>query len=232
METVVIVTGAIGRPSLSARVARAAGFRIALRDVGGPLDEVALESPDIVVLELPAGRPMRETVEAISAPPGMEEVPVLALIDDAQLKQLGPRSQVADFCLLPLREDEFVARIRRLVRPTGPGDDDRVIVEDLVIDLRGYVAAIEGSPVDFAYQEFELLRFLATHPGQAFSRDQLLARVWGYDYYGGPRTVDIHVRRVRAKLGHRYAACLQTIRHVGYKWVAATDGGVAGGEQR
>jgi len=223
VETVVIVTGAIGQPSLSARASRAAGFRIALRDVAGPLDEVVLESPDVVLLELPVGRPMRETAEAIASPPGMEEVPILAIIDESQLKQLGPRSLVADFCLLPLREDELVARIRRLVRPTAKADDDRVVVDALVIDLKGYAATIDGAPVDFAYQEFELLRFLATHPGQAFSRDQLLARVWGYDYYGGPRTVDIHVRRVRAKLGPRYASCLQTIRHVGYKWVASTD---------
>ena len=224
METVVIVTGAIGRPSLTARAARAAGFRVALRDIAGPLEEVALEGPDVVVLELPAAAVMYDTVVAISAPPGMEDVPVLALLEEAQLRQLGPRSRVADFCLLPLREVELVARIRRLVRPTGDSAEDHVVVGELVIDLRGYAAAIDGAGMDFTYQEFELLRFLATHPGQAFSRDQLLARVWGYDYYGGPRTVDIHVRRVRAKLGHRYAACLQTIRHVGYKWVAAAEG--------
>ncbi|TNF24026.1 MAG: response regulator transcription factor [Deltaproteobacteria bacterium] len=225
METVVIVTGAIGQPSLSARAARAAGFRIALRDLAGSLDEVVLESPDVVVLELPLGAEMRAVAEAIASPPGMEDVPILALIVESQLKQLGSRTLVADFCLQPFRESELVARIRRLVRPTAKADDDRVVVDELVIDLRGYAATLDGVPIDFAYQEFELLRFLATHPGQAFSRDQLLARVWGHDYYGGPRTVDIHVRRVRAKLGPRFAACLQTIRHVGYKWVTTADEG-------
>lgn len=230
METVVIVTGALGRPSVAARAARAAGFHVALRDARAPLDEVAVEGPDIVILDLPTGASLGEAAAAVTSPPGMEDLPVLALVDEADLRQLGPGSRVADFCLLPLREPELAARIRRLVRAVGQGSDDRVAVEDLVIDLRGYTAAVAGAALDFTYQEFELLKFLATHPGQAYSRDQLLARVWGYDYFGGARTVDIHVRRVRAKLGPHYATCLRTIRHVGYKWVASTDPEADGGD--
>jgi DNA-binding response OmpR family regulator len=83
------------------------------------------------------------------------------------------------------------------------------------------VVTIDGRPVDFTYMEYELLKFLATHPGRAFSREALLSRVWGYDYYGGARTVDVHVRRVRAKLGQEHAARLKTVRSVGYRWEAS-----------
>ena len=76
---------------------------------------------------------------------------------------------------------------------------------------------IDGEPVDFTYMEYELLRFLVTHPNRVFSREALLSRVWGYDYYGGARTVDVHVRRVRAKLGE-HAARIKTVRSVGYRF--------------
>lgn len=223
METVVIVTASVGRPSQAVRAARAAGFRVSLRDLAGPLDEVALEGPDVIVLEPADATDLRAAVAALTSPPGMEDVPVLAVLADAALARVGPSTPIADFCLLPLRDAELITRIRRLVRRAGRSDDDTVRVDELIIDLRGYEASVRGAPLDLTYQEFELLKFLATHPGQAYSRDQLLARVWGYDYYGGSRTVDIHVRRIRAKLGHRYASCLKTIRHVGYKWVVAPD---------
>ena len=77
---------------------------------------------------------------------------------------------------------------------------------------------MDGRPVDFAYMEYELLKFLITHPQRVFSRDALLSRVWGYDYYGGARTVDVHVRRIRAKLGSEHAAKIKTVRSVGYRF--------------
>ncbi len=88
-------------------------------------------------------------------------------------------------------------------------------------------------PLDLTYMEYELLRFFATHSGKVFTREQLLSRVWGYEYYGGARTVDVHVRRLRAKLGEEHAGLIQTVRSVGYRfgqprWL---PGGGAGGEQ-
>jgi DNA-binding response OmpR family regulator len=90
---------------------------------------------------------------------------------------------------------------------------------ELNIDPDTYAAKLKGRPLDLTYKEFELLKFLSQHPGRVFTRDQLLREVWGYDYYGGTRTVDVHVRRLRAKLGSEYESMIGTVRQVGYKFV-------------
>ncbi|MBI3087283.1 MAG: winged helix-turn-helix transcriptional regulator [Candidatus Omnitrophica bacterium] len=90
----------------------------------------------------------------------------------------------------------------------------------LAMDFERYEVHVRGEPVDLTYKEFELLKFLATHPGRVFSREALLDKVWGYDYYGGTRTVDVHVRRLRAKLETGRRVYIQTVRNVGYKFLA------------
>ena len=87
-----------------------------------------------------------------------------------------------------------------------------------MLNLETYEAAVEGHPIDLTYMEYELLKFLASHPGRVFTRQVLLNRVWGYEYYGGARTVDVHVRRLRSKLGEENANLIQTVRSVGYKF--------------
>ena len=110
------------------------------------------------------------------------------------------------------------------VQATGraPAAEDEVLLGveygDLALNLETYQAAIEGRPLDLTYMEYELLRFLATHPGKVFTREMLLSRVWGYEYYGGARTVDVHIRRLRAKLSEEHAVLIQTVRSVGYRF--------------
>ena len=119
----------------------------------------------------------------------------------------------------PFTAEELQARIARARRAVnGIDHDDIVRVGSLEMNLATYQVAIDGRPVDFTYMEYELLKFLVTHPKRVFSREALLNRVWGYDYYGGARTVDVHVRRVRAKLGSEHAARIKTVRSVGYRW--------------
>ena len=89
---------------------------------------------------------------------------------------------------------------------------------DLVLNLETYQAALSGQPLDLTYMEYELLKFFASNPGKVFTREQLLSRVWGYEYYGGARTVDVHVRRLRAKLGEEHASLIHTVRSVGYRF--------------
>ena len=113
--------------------------------------------------------------------------------------------------------EELRARIARARRRVHGVEEDVVRVGSLEINLATYQVQIGGEPVDFAYMEYELLKFLATHPGRVFSREALLNRVWGYDYYGGARTVDVHIRRVRAKLSSEHAR-IQTVRSVGYRF--------------
>ena len=159
--------------------------------------------------------------------------PILLLVTGAQLAELEMREDVFDdFCLAPFHPREMEARLRHLGWRAGRGArPDVVEYGDLVLNLETYQAAMGDRPLDLTYMEYELLRFFATHPGKVFTREQLLSRVWGYEYYGGARTVDVHVRRLRAKLGEERAPLIQTVRSVGYRFgqgrPPATGAGVA-----
>jgi len=111
---------------------------------------------------------------------------------------------------------EFEARIRLLV--SAAANDGLISSGGIVIDDAAYSAVKDGEPLDLTYTEFELLKYLVQHPGRVFSREHLLADVWGYDYYGGTRTVDVHIRRLRAKLGPEHESLIGTVRNVGYRF--------------
>ena len=146
--------------------------------------------------------------------------PLLLLTDGSRLDDLELREELFDdFCVLPLRTGELEARLRHLFWRTGRGTRPELIeYGHLVLNLETYQAAIAGRPLDLTYMEYELLKFLATHPGKVFTREILLSRVWGYEYYGGARTVDVHIRRLRAKLTEEHAGLIQTVRSVGYRF--------------
>jgi DNA-binding response OmpR family regulator len=146
--------------------------------------------------------------------------PLLLLISGTQLADLDLRDDLFDdFCLVPFHPSELEARLKHLFWRTGRGTRPELIeYGDLLLNLETYQAAIEGAPLDLTYMEYELLKFLASHPGKVFTRETLLSRVWGYEYYGGARTVDVHVRRLRAKLGEEHAGLIQTVRSVGYRF--------------
>jgi DNA-binding response OmpR family regulator len=147
------------------------------------------------------------------------DVPLVVAVDGEELEDGGAVHEGHELIVLPLRPGELRARIARARRRLkGVTDDDAVRVGSLEINLATYQVAVAGRPVDFTYMEYELLKFLATHPGRVFSREALLSRVWGFDYYGGARTVDVHVRRVRAKLGAEHAGRIKTVRSVGYRF--------------
>jgi DNA-binding response OmpR family regulator len=146
--------------------------------------------------------------------------PVLLLVSGAQLADLELREDLFDdFCLAPFHPKELEARLRHLFWRTGRGSGPEIVeYGDLMLNLETYQAALGNRPLDLTYMEYELLKFFGTHPGKVFTREQLLSRVWGYEYYGGARTVDVHVRRLRAKLGEEHASLIQTVRSVGYRF--------------
>jgi DNA-binding response OmpR family regulator len=160
--------------------------------------------------------------------------PILLLVSGAQLGELEMREDVFDdFCLSPFHPRELEARLRHLNWRSGRGHRPELVdYGDLVLNLETYQAAMGNRPLDLTYMEYELLRFFATHPGKVFTREQLLSRVWGYEYYGGARTVDVHVRRLRAKLGEEHAGLIQTVRSVGYRFgqLRSLPGGGGGAE--
>jgi DNA-binding response OmpR family regulator len=146
--------------------------------------------------------------------------PLLVLVSGAQLADLEMRDELFDdFCLAPFHPRELEARVKHLFHRSGRGTRPELVeYGELVLNLETYQAAIDGHPLDLTYMEYELLKFLSSHPGKVFTRETLLSRVWGYEYYGGARTVDVHVRRLRAKLGEEHAGLIQTVRSVGYRF--------------
>jgi two-component system alkaline phosphatase synthesis response regulator PhoP len=146
--------------------------------------------------------------------------PLLLLVSVTQLPDLELREDLFDdFCITPFQPRELEARLKHLFWRTGRGTRPELVeYGPLVLNLETYQAGISGKPLDLTYMEYELLKFLATHPGKVFTRETLLSRVWGYEYYGGARTVDVHIRRLRAKLGEEHAHLIQTVRSVGYRF--------------
>ena len=146
--------------------------------------------------------------------------PLLLLLPGSRLHDLELRDDLFDdFCLTPFHPRELEARVKHLFFRAGRGAGPELIeYADLMLNLETYQAACAGRPLDLTYMEYELLKFLAAHPGKVFTRETLLSRVWGYEYYGGARTVDVHVRRLRAKLGEEHANLIQTVRSVGYRF--------------
>jgi DNA-binding response OmpR family regulator len=124
-----------------------------------------------------------------------------------------------DFVTRTAPEIEYQVRLHHLLWPgEEAGSADFIREGSLTLNLATYQVKVEGVTLDLTYLEYALLAFLVTHPGRTYSRDALLRRVWGFEYYGGSRTVDVHVRRVRSKLGPEIAQHLETIRGVGYLW--------------
>jgi DNA-binding response OmpR family regulator len=155
------------------------------------------------------------------------DVPLMAVVTEGGLAAVTADWGVDDVLLDTAGPAEVEARLRlaqgRLAAAQS-GDDvpDEIRSGDLVVDEATYTARISGRALDLTYKEFELLKFIAQHPGRVFTRAQLLQEVWGYDYFGGTRTVDVHVRRLRAKLGADHEALIGTVRNVGYRFVAPT----------
>jgi DNA-binding response OmpR family regulator len=146
--------------------------------------------------------------------------PLLLVIRTEHVGDLLLRDDLFDdFCVLPARPEELVARLQHLFWRAGQSmRPDIIEYGALVLNLETYQAAVAGRVLDLTYMEYELLRFLAGHPAKVFTRETLLSRVWGYEYYGGARTVDVHIRRLRAKLGEEHAHLIQTVRSVGYRF--------------
>jgi DNA-binding response OmpR family regulator len=154
------------------------------------------------------------------------DLPVLAIVAEGGWAAVTPDWGADDVILNTAGPGEIEARLRlaigrRTVAALSvPGE---IRSGELVIDEASYTVRLHGRVLDLTFKEFDLLKFLAQHPGRVFTRSQLLQEVWGYDYFGGTRTVDVHVRRLRAKLGAEYELLIGTVRNVGYRFVPSQD---------
>jgi DNA-binding response OmpR family regulator len=174
---------------------------------------------DLVVID--GGRtpePLAQAVEN-AASEGLDVRLMLVIEPDALGGMRLPTRLRSDFFVRGGGSDELVARVRALMWPGEEATSQELVREgDLTLNLATYQVHVAGEPIDFAYLEYALFAFLVTHPDRAYSREVLLRRVWGTDYFGGSRTVDVHVRRIRAKIGGELSDRLETVRNVGYLW--------------
>lgn len=183
-----------------------------------------LASADVAIIDVTGSNLLaaRDFCRAVAA--AHPELPVVVAIAETSLIALDSSWAADDFLMPGSTPVEIDARLRLLMSrhpvPVDQAEDSQVAaIGRLVVDEVTYVARIGSKPLDLTYKEFELLHFLVKHAGRVFSREQLLQDVWGYDYFGGARTVDVHVRRLRAKLGREYEGVIATVRNVGYKAV-------------
>jgi len=184
----------------------------------GLVKEIAARRPDLVVVEM----------DGYSAKGGAEELarmkkqgsslPVVALVTRDRIGGIGCHLDVDDFIISPYDSQELALRIKRLLDRTSTIDSlELVRCDSLTIDPAKCEVTVDGKIVELTFKEYELLKFLANNRGRVYTRDALLDRLWGYDYYGGDRTVDVHVRRLRSKIEQR-ARYIETVRNIGYRF--------------
>jgi len=177
-------------------------------------EERVINDADILLVEL-GDHPIRRLREVTRI---VEEIglPVVLAVSLDQLALIESTSGISDFITTPVDPLELRLRVHRLTKEEPA--DDLVVFKDLELNTLNYQATLASNPIDLTFMEYELLRFLAENPIRVWSREQLLSKVWGYDYYGGARTVDVHIRRLRSKLGEERASWITTVRSVGYRF--------------
>ncbi len=152
--------------------------------------------------------------------PSLKNCPLVLLVTEDQLSRMDVRWGIDDYLTLPVSAKRLAQRLKFLMWKLNRVEmKNGFCCGDLAIDFERYEVNVKGKPIDLTYKEFELLKFLATHPGKVFTREALLDKVWGYDYYGGTRTVDVHVRRLRSKIEAGGCLYIETVRNVGYKFL-------------
>ena len=197
-----------------------------------PLEaSVLVDAPvmDLIFVDARREFPTAKSLTRLMATTGVEQ-PIIAITTEGGLTAISADWQISDVILDSAGPAEVDARIRLAVdtrafaREALEGGSTEIRQGDVVIDEGTYTAKIRGTSLDLTFKEFELLKFLAQHPGRVFSRAQLLQEIWGYDYFGGTRTVDVHIRRLRSKLGPEFESIIGTVRNVGYRFTVQHPG--------
>lgn len=188
-----------------------------------PAQLVSAPHSDIIVLDARTDLVAAKTLCKILHATGLN-APLVLVVTEGGMAAVSPDWEIADVVLDSAGPAEVDARIRLVLgRANAEAPvDARISAAGVVIDEASYSVKVNDRPLDLTYKEFELLRFLAQHPNRVFTREQLLSEVWGYDYFGGTRTVDVHVRRLRAKLGDM-EQLIGTVRNVGYRFNSSPE---------
>ena len=180
---------------------------------GGPIDLLLVN-----LMDRATDATIRELLRADLVPP---RTATIAILHHRELTDLDPALSLDDFLVYPAPPEELMARVRRAIwRRAGTEGSHLLRRGDLTIDQANYKVFVDGRAVQLTFKEYELLRFLALNHDRVCTRETLLNRVWGYDFYGGGRTVDVHIRRLRSKIEDRSHTFIETVRNVGYRFRA------------
>jgi DNA-binding response OmpR family regulator len=181
------------------------------------VERVVRDAPHLVILEM-NGLASQAVLRELSASPKIrKKVPVLALLTMESLTRDDVFMNVDDFLIKPYDQRELVARAGRLTRKTTH-QDEMLHCGDLEVDLANCEVRVGGKIVELTFKEYELLKFLLSDRGRVYTREALLNKVWGYDYFGGDRTVDVHIRRLRSKIEQSEKVYIETVRNIGYRF--------------
>jgi DNA-binding response OmpR family regulator len=182
-----------------------------------PANLVNAPGHDLIFLDARRDLAAAKSLAKILVATGLS-APLILVVTEGGLAAISAEWGASDIVVEGAGPAELDARIRLAIGKAKEREgSDKIHASGVIIDEASYSAKVNGRPLDLTYKEFELLRFLAQHPGRVFTREQLLSEVWGYDYFGGTRTVDVHIRRLRAKLGD-LEALIGTVRNVGYRF--------------
>lgn len=186
---------------------------------------VVEKDPDLLIMN-PKGTYMEimDLYYGLKKEPQIQDVPIVLLMDEAEMKNADLPSGIQEVLYRPLRMAEAVARIHLLFKRLHKVDNKNLIQRGkLAIDVAKYEVRVGDRKIDLTFTEFELLKFLCGNPGTVFTREVLLNKVWGYEYYGGTRTVDVHIRRLRSKIEGKNVQFIETVRNIGYKFISDED---------
>jgi two-component system alkaline phosphatase synthesis response regulator PhoP len=181
------------------------------------IDRVAREAPELVIIEMNGQASQTVLHEMKASSKIRRSTPVIAIITGELLGQSSDYSPADDFIVRPYDNRELIARTRRLLQKNA-SEDEVVRAGDLEVDLAKCEVRVQGKIVELTFKEYELLKFLLKDRGRVFTREALLNKVWGYDYFGGDRTVDVHVRRLRSKIELSGQTFIETVRNIGYRF--------------
>jgi len=182
----------------------------------GTLEQIAGQSLGVMLLDTDEATTGSEAWEQAQRIRQERQIPLIALVSGEKLNGLD--SSIDDFVVKPYEANEIAARIKRVLKTKGIIDGEDIIrCGELVIDLTKYEVSLGNKLILLTYREYQLLRFLASNKGKVFTREALLNKVWGWDYYGGDRTVDVHIRRLRSKIEDPTHTFIETVRNIGYR---------------
>jgi DNA-binding response OmpR family regulator len=189
--------------------------------IAAPNEDVSHIGAEVVLVEVDEHQPYQKTEELCRYLKLERRLPLVAVVSRSALASHVAELKTLpcdDFILEPYDRQELLLRIRKIIGDESRAADQQLVCGDLVINLTQAEVFLNGRAVELTFREYELLRFLASHPGRMYSRDALLNHVWGYDYFGGDRTVDVHIRRLRSKIEDAEHSFIDTVRNMGYRF--------------